>query len=518
MSVGPARPVLELEHISKSFGGTRALENIQLSIQAGEIHGLLGENGSGKSTLIKILAGYHAADTGTLRVAGTPVPLPLQPGQYRALGMAFVHQDLGLVPSLSVTDNLRVEQLANPAWRWHVSWRLERRRARQQLASYGLDIDPAARVADLSGVERSMLAIVRAVERLEAGLTVRDGGAHLLVLDEPTVFLSQDETERLFALVRGIKARGASVLFVSHDLDEALDVTDRITVLRDGRKVATVSTARTNRGELVELIVGRGLEEHAPAGRGLQRTEVVAALEGASGGTVRDLSLELRQGEVLGLTGLVGSGFEDIPYVIFGARSCEAGALVLQGHTHDLRDWSPSRAVAAGVALIPGDRHGEGSISTLPALDNVAMPVLGRFFNPLALRRGRIARHCTELMRRVDVRPLQPSLAYGSYSGGNQQKLLLAKWLQTRPVLLALYEPTQGVDVGARQEIFGLLRTVAHEGAAVVCASADHEQLAAICDRVLVLAQGAVVTELSAEGLTKERITSSVLAAGTGVS
>jgi ribose transport system ATP-binding protein len=499
------QPVVALRNISKTFGGVRALHDVDLTIRRGEVHGLLGENGSGKSTLIKILSGFHAADGGgELEINGRPVSLPLHPGQFRSLGMSFVHQDLGLVRSLSVLENLLVGDLTSQR-RWRLSWARERRRAQETFKAFGLELDPRAKVADLRPTDRALLAIVRAVEEIRAH-TADDGSQHgLLVLDEPTVFLPASDRDQLFAIVREIAATRASILFVSHDLDEILEITDRVTVLRDGKVRGTVDTAQVSNDALVEMIVGRRLQALSIE-REQAKPRQAISISGLTGRYARDVSLMVREGEVLGLTGLLGSGFEEIPYYLFGARSAAAGRVEVEGKSYDLRGMSPSRALDAGIALIPADRQRDGSVGSLSVGDNVTVPVLHKYRSRVGLNRGRMQRDARKLLEQFDVRPPDPRLKYGSLSGGNQQKAMLAKWLQTKPSLLLLHEPTQGVDVGARQQIFQLTRKAAADGTAVVCVSTDYEQLAAVCDRVVVFGRGRVARELTGDQLTKERI------------
>jgi ribose transport system ATP-binding protein len=499
-----AAPRLGLRGLSKSFGGTHALRGVDLSVLPGEVHGLLGENGSGKSTLIKILAGFHEPDAGELSIDGEPVRLPLAPGQFRELGMSFVHQDLGLVESLSVLENLRVAELAASRSRFGISWRRERRRARETFERYGLRIDPTAAVGDLKPVERALLAIVRALEEIRAV----GRGQGLLVLDEPTVFLPEEGVDRLFALVREAAGAGASILFVSHDLDEVREITDRVTVLRDGALVGTVVTRETSETAFVEMIIGRRLAalpdvEHAD----LTEERVGVSVQGLSGASLREVSFQMHEGEIVGLTGLLGSGFEEVPYLLYGARTARSGRLVVRGEALELTRLTPTAATRSGVALIPADRKTDGSVGSLPVVENMALAVLDRYFNGVALERRRMRRETGAVMRTFDVRPDDPSLPYGALSGGNQQKALLAKWFQTEPRLLLLDEPTQGVDVGARQQIFELIRAaVAERGMHVLCASSDYEQLALLCDRVVVFGRGRVWRELVGEDVTKERI------------
>jgi ribose transport system ATP-binding protein len=509
-------PALAVESFTKRFGGVNALSDVSLTIDRGEIRGLLGENGSGKSTLIKILAGYHVPDDGTLRVYGRQVQLPLHAPDLDALGLAFVHQDLGLIPSLTVVENLRIPVLAAPKSRLHISWKHERARARALFREYGIDLDPRAPVRDLRPIERALLAIVRAVDQLqtrrrEAADTKAGDG--VLVLDEPTVFLPKREVDHLFALVREIARRGGSVVFVSHDLTEVRAVTNRVTVLRDGCVVGTVETAATTETELVEMIIGRHLPRVELSPAVPQGSPGRLTIDGMRGGLVRDVSFEVRSGEVLGLTGIAGSGFEEVPYLVFGASPAATGTLVLGARSIDLTRMTPSRARYLGLALIPADRQRQGAIPGLPLTDNLAVLVLREHFDRLALRRKRMRGDVRELLRRFSVRPDDPRIVYSALSGGNQQRALLAKWLQTRPRLLLLHEPTQGVDVGARQEIFSVIRAAAAAGTAVVCASTDHEQLAAISDRVLVFADGRIRSGLTRGDLSTERITHACFAA-----
>lgn len=508
-------PIIAVRNLSKDFGGEHALKSVSLTILPGEVHGLLGQNGSGKSTLIKILAGYHApAAGGELEVNGRHVRLPLHPGQFRELGMSFVHQDLALIPSLSVTENLRLGELAaargRARQRWHISWAREHARAHEIFKRYGVRLDPEARVSDISAIDRALLGIIRAVEDMRAGQTAAHAGRGLLVLDEPTAFLPRTGTEQLFTLIREIVAGGASVLFVSHNLDEVLRITDRITVLRDGTVVGTIVTADATESRLVEMIIGRRLESLAPhavdlSGQRDPTREVAVTIEGLCGGSLHEISIDLHGGEILGVTGLLGSGFEELPYLIFGARPA-TGSLTMNGQRRNLTAMTPRQAITQGIALVPADRQSDGSIGSLSVADNITMQVVDRYVTALGLDRPRIRRDARRLIEQFDIRPPDPTMAYRGLSGGNQQKALLAKWFQTAPALILLHEPTLGVDVGARQQIYAVIKDAARAGAAVICASADYEQLASICDRVLIVARGRMARYLAGTDLTKDRI------------
>jgi ribose transport system ATP-binding protein len=417
--------------------------------------------------------------------------------------MAFVHQDLALIPSLSVVENLRIGELG-ARQHWRLSWVRERRHARRTFASFGVDIDPAARVADLPPTDRALLAIVRAVEEIRA--TAGGSGFGLLVLDEPTVFLPRTGKELLFRLIREIAATLASVLFVSHDLDEVREITDRVTVLRDGRVRDTVRTAETTGNRLVELIVGHELQTLATRPVDARQRPAIT-ISGLSGQLLHDTSFDIHEGEVLGVTGLPGAGFEGIPYQLVGARPAAGGELHIRGRTYELAAMTPARALLAGIALVPADRQRDGTVGGLPVGDNVMLGVLDRYSGRAGLRRRRMRADATRVLQEFGVRPPAPGMPLRALSGGNQQKALLAKWLQTRPTLLLLHEPTQGVDVGARRQIIELIRSAAADGAAVLCVSSDYEQLAMICDRALVFARGRIGRELRGGEITAARIT-----------
>lgn len=506
---GADTPALVIRNLSKSFGGARALDGVDLTVYGGEVHGLLGENGSGKSTLIKVLSGYHDPEPGAVvELYGKPVALPMAASALKQLGLAFVHQHLGLVPSLTVLENLRIGDFATEA-RWFIDWRKERQRAKAIFERFELDIDPRAAVATLPQVERALLAIVRAFEQVRAS-QAEHGGGGILVLDEPTPFLPKAGVEKLFELVRSIVRDGASVIFVSHDIDECMAITNRATVLRDGRVAGTLVTRDTSHGDLIELIVGRRVAayhvEHAARGEAAADITV----EGLSGGAVGNFGIELRAGEIVGLTGLIGSGFADVNYLLYGALKARAGALMIGGRSHDVARLDPAAAQHIGIGLLPADRLGAGGVGNLPITDNVTLPVLKQFLRGVTLSRRAMAQRARALGEAYDVRPNRPEMALDSLSGGNQQKVLLAKWLQTEPRLLLLDEPTQGVDVGARQQIYQAIDAASAKSMAILCASTDYEQLAQICDRVLIFARGAVIREIAGSEITKERIAEQV--------
>lgn len=505
-------PLLQVTDLRKSFGGSQALRGTTLTVGEGEIHGLLGANGSGKSTLIKVLAGYHDVDAGDVALHGRPVPLPLGAGRPQQLGLAFVHQDLGLVPSVSALENYLLGSLATSRGSFRISWRTARRQMRTTLERYGIDIDPRALVADLRPVERALLAIVRALE--SPGVEV-SAERRLVVLDEPTVFLPQQEVSRLFDLMRRVAADGSSVLFVSHDLDEVREITDQVTVLRNGAAVLSGATRELSADQLIQAIVGAKVATALP--EPARRAESGAAgtveLRGLRAGSLGEVSFTARNGEIVGLTGLIGSGYEDVVRALGGAIPATAGSIRVGDSEVLLSAWSAQRANANGVVLVPGDRLRESAIADLPITDNVTMVNLRSYMRGGTLRRKSMLTRARQLADAFDVRPPDARALFGTLSGGNQQKVVLAKWLQTGPRLLLLHEPTQGVDVGARQQIFQTIRAGAGDRV-TLCASSDHDQLAQLCDRVLVLRRGDVAAELTGAEVTKQRITEECLRGG----
>lgn len=507
----PLPPVIAFRDLSKTFGTNRVLTGVDFEVNAGEVHCLLGHNGSGKSTLIKILGGIHNPDEGSrLSVNGREQTLPMTLRQILSAGIRFVHQSLGLIPSLTVAEHLTQDRLEG-AMGWHLPPRRQMEAARAVLEAFDVRIDPASPLESLSAVDRALVAIVRAVASLER----RSGGIErcLLVLDEPTAFLPRAEVETLFRTVRRIAARGAGVVLVTHDTDEVLSIADRVTVLRDGRVAGVLPKAALTRDVLVRLIVGHELTSSRPATPSAA-TETVLDVELSEAGQLRDLSFRATKGEIVGLTGLIGSGYSDAVHALFGSRP-GAGRMRLGPHEIDLARLTPRKAIANGIAFIPSDRPGAGAALELLVAENAAVLSLGKIVNPLSFSQRGLRSGVLDWLRDAGVRPLDPGVEMGRLSGGNQQKVVLAKWLSAEPDLLLLDEPTQGIDIGAREQIFGLLRKLAIRGTTILCASTDHEQLAELCDRVLILSQGRLAREMARAELTPHTIGEAVLSAST---
>ncbi|MFB2552336.1 ATP-binding cassette domain-containing protein [Ensifer soli] len=498
-------PALLVSGVAKTFGGARALKGIDFTVSAGEVHGLLGQNGSGKSTFVKILSGFHAPDPGgSISVFGRPLELPMRAGAFRDHQMAFVHQNLGLVPSLSVLENMRVASVTDRSKR-RIDWRAERVAARAALDRFGIALDLDARTGAISQIDRALLAIVRAADDLRAAET-KSGSHGLLILDEPTPFLPREGVERLFELVRQVASQGDSVIFISHDIDEVREITDRATILRDGAVSGSLVTREASHDDFVEGIIGRRIVRRTSVAGDRASRRIKAAITDISEAGLHVPRIEIAEGEILGLTGLLGSGFERLPYLVFGATPAKGGQLALDGEAYDLASVTPRQSVGRHIALLPSDRPKASGVSSLSVADNMLVLDLDRFMGRFGLRRKAIARRAAELSSAYEVRPNDPALRLGALSGGNAQKVLLAKWLIRHPKLLMLDEPTQGVDVGTRQQVWDVIRKAAAGGAAVLCASSDFEQLADLCTRVLVFSRGRIVNELVGDQISKDNI------------
>jgi ribose transport system ATP-binding protein len=532
-------PAIEVRGISKDFGSNRALDRVDLRIGDGEVLGLLGQNGSGKSTLVKVLAGvYDPEPGGRLFVGGQEIPLPLAPGQASQIGLSFVYQNLALAPGLSVLENLTLGQRIGgglTAWQ-PINWIAEHRTAAAVLDRYDVTLDLDRRTGELAPVDQARLAIVRAAEDLRRYRTQSGYRHSVLVLDEPTVFLPEEEVDRLFDLIRTVVAEGAAVLFISHDLTAVREITDRVVVLRDGRVVGQEVTADIREEELVSLIVGAParVEQGATAGvRPVEDEQAVAltlaamtsagdadgtvagenvAVEHLTDAWLRDLSFEIGAGEILGVAGLIGSGAEELPYLLFGARPTGAGSLRLGAETLDVGLLSPQRCVRERIALVPADRAMQGLSQSLTLWENIVMLVEDEHYRGGLFHRGELVALAREAIDRFLIRPPRARNVMSTFSGGNQQKALLAKWLLARPRLLLLHEPTQGVDVGARRDIYRFVKSAAAlHHMAVLWVTTEFGELADVCDRVIVITQGRHTATLEGEELTEEAISAAAL-------
>jgi ribose transport system ATP-binding protein len=482
--------------LRKSFGGAQALKDASLSILPGEVHGLVGANGAGKSTFIRILAGLVRPDGGEIRLDGKPFAAASAP-HAAAAGLSFIHQELAFVPDLTVIENIMLGLPKRTRFGW-VAWRAIAREAEPIARRVGVTAPLDAKVKGLSTAENWLISIARALVRK----------SRLIVMDEPTAALSAAESGRLFEIIRGLSADGVAVLYVSHRLDEVLELCGRATVFRDGRSVAELTGAGLSRQSLVEAIVGGELSGERVAAGDSARGPVALSVRGLSRAPkVRDVSFDLHKGEVLGVGGLVGAGRSELARLIFGADRREAGAMTLAGQPY--RPRSCGDAVKSGIGLVPEERRAEGLVLTKSVAFNIGIVNLRSLvFSPwLPLVSPRRRRSLAETtVRELAVKTPDIETPVGKLSGGNQQKVLIGRWLRSRPQVLILDEPTRGVDVGARHEIHKLVRELARDGMAVLVISSEPEELPDLCDRVLVMAEGRIVSELTGPALTRAAI------------
>lgn len=496
--------VVDIRDLSKTYPGQVALDHASLRIRPGEIHALVGQNGSGKSTLIKLLAGYVKADHGSdVRLLGERVDLWSMSGEQRRL-IRIVHQDLGLVPTLSTIENLGLGRGFDTGAAGRMRWRRETERAQELLLRFGLAPDVRQPVGTLSSAERAAIAIVRALQDWD------ESTKGLLILDEPTASLNRGEVDALFSEVRRVASMGVGVLFVSHALDEVLDLADRITVLRDGRVVASgVESSSMDATSLVELIVGRSATDLYPTRRRRPGSELLEA-EMIFGITLRGLTFKLYDGEILGFAGLVGSGREEVSGSLFGATPRFAGKVLLNKKKIFA---TPRDSIRAGLAFVPADRKSAGLDPQERLVEHVPLPRLGSVQGRFRLKHRAIRKDVAGWVEKLEVQPPLLGRRMEKFSGGNQQKAVLARWLRTDPKVLLLDEPTQGVDVGAKASVYRQIAAAADSGMGVIVASSDAEELVHLCDRVLVMRSGNVAVELTGTELTEGRLVAETLGA-----
>lgn len=493
--------ILSISGVSKTFMSTKALDDLTMTVEPSEVHALVGHNGSGKSTLIKILSGFHEPDAGSgpFVVDGQTIPYGDSDACHRA-GLRFIHQELGLLDDLSVLENLRLGDSYETAPGWRIRWRNERRRAREILSIVGLDLNPEILVETLTPIERTQVAVARALQS--------ESAVRVLVLDEPTATLPSSEVDRLFELIRRTTAHGVGIIYVSHRLEEIHAISNRVTVLREGKIVGTGPSSEFDNDRLVELIVGSVAEESAPlAAREATRVREageVLAFDGITAGELVDASFAVRSGEIVGMAGLAGSGVHDVPAVLLGSLDVEGGTVRVHGEVIDRPE--PEELRDRGVAVLPSARDLKG-IAEMSIRENLTLSDLKPLTRGIRLDLAGEKREVRSLIKRFDIKPAEAEKPLGELSGGNKQKVAVAKWLRVDPDLLVLDEPTQGVDVGAKAEILDLVSDAASQGVAAVLCSSDLDDLAAICSRVLIIRGGSIAAELTGAQITREAIT-----------
>ncbi len=484
--------IVEMAHVSKSFPGVKALDDVSLNLKAGEVMALLGENGAGKSTLMKILGGVHEPDAGVVKLFGREAG-HLTPARALALGVAMIHQELNMCAQLSVAENIFLgREIRRGAF---LSDREMRDRSREALERLNLDIDPDTIVGDIPVSKQQMVEIAKA-------LSV---DARVLIMDEPTSALTAGEIEDLFAIIRKLRAEGRGIIYISHRLDELQHIVDRVTIMRDGRRVAETNYADTTLSQIIAHMVGREIVEKfprvdRPRGRELLRVERLNA-----GRMVRDVSFSLHEGEIVGFAGLMGAGRTEITRAIFGVDAKESGEITLDGHP--VKITRPSDAIRAGLVLVPEDRKKDGLCTRLPVRDNIALPNLDLLCGPSGVVNVRREDAMVDkAVEDLSIKLASPEMNAENLSGGNQQKVVVAKWLARDSRVVIFDEPTRGIDVAAKVEIYHLMNALKMKGIGVMFVSSEMPELLGMADRIVVVCEGRITGELSAAEATQNKV------------
>ena len=488
----PPEPIVELRGIAKQFGGVQALRGVDFSLFPGEVHALVGENGAGKSTLVKILAGIHRPDAGTLKVGGRVVELR-SPTQAQALGIAVVQQEPMLFPDLDVAENVFMGR--HPRDRFgRVDWKRIYREVDQLFASLDVSLSSHMPVQGLSVAEQQLVEIAKALSLQ----------ARVLVLDEPTAALSAHEVEELFTIVQQLRERGVAILFVSHRLEEVFRIADRLTVFRDGTHVITAPVSEMNTEEIIKHMVGRELSNLFPKGEAEIGEVVLEVRHLTRPGVFADVSFSLRRGEILGFAGLVGAGRTEVARVLFGIDRAESGEILLKGKNVRIR--SPQHAMQNGIAYVPEDRHQQGLVMNFSIASNVTLPILQQVSRLGLVDPRKEQKIAGQYASQLRIRSTSVEQLVNALSGGNQQKVVLSKWLATNPSVLILDEPTRGIDVGAKSEVHRIISDLAAGGLAIILISSELPEVLAMADRVIVLHEGRVTGAFARSEATSERV------------
>jgi len=498
------QPILTLTNIHKSFAGVHALQGVSFELLPGEIHALVGENGAGKSTLIKVISGVHQPDAGEIRFQGQPVTFanPLVAQQH---GIAAIYQEPTLFPDLDVAENIFMgHQPVQPLTR-RINWRQMYEEASKLLRSLGVNLDPRTRVRGLSFADQQMVEIAKALSI----------NARVLIMDEPTSALTLREVAELFRIARQLRDAGTAIIFISHRLEEAFELADRVTVLRDGQYVGTRPVRDVTPDEVIRMMVGRTLDNLFPK-QAVPQGEVMLRVEGLTkAGAFYDVSFELHRGEILGLAGLVGAGRSEVARAIFGVEPADAGAIWVNGRQVQIR--SPNEALALGIAYLPEDRQQQGLVLPMNVTQNVTLPILREFARLGWVDRVAEGRAAQGFAERLDIRAAGLWQKVRELSGGNQQKVVLAKWLAARPQILILDEPTRGIDVGTKAAVHQLMSTLAGQGLAILMISSELPEILGMSDRIVVMREGYVTGHLTRAEATQEKIMAAATAATPGV-
>jgi len=493
--------LLELKAISKTFPGVRALDNVSFDVNPGEVHALLGENGAGKSTLIKIISGVYRPDGGEMLVDGQPVQFT-NPGQAQAIGIATIYQELGLYPELTVAENIFMGHMPRTAL-GSLDWKTAQARSRELLDTLeATELDVRARVGTLNVGNRQRVEIAKALSR----------NARLLILDEPTAALTSRDVDQLFNIVRKLRERGVGLIYISHRLEEVFELADRVTVLRDGQYISTRPVSEVTEPELIRAMVGRTLDNLYPKLDTTPGEVVLRVRDLHRRPSTRGVSFEMRAGEIVGWAGLVGSGRSEMAQVLFGFLPADSGTIEVFGKPASIK--SPSDAMRLGIAYIPEDRQRQGLITPMTVRENSSLAVLRQMVRGPFIDRGGEVSLAHSSVKQLDIRTPGIEQLVRNLSGGNQQKIVIAKWLASKPKFLIVDEPTRGIDVGAKAEIHRLLSSLAAQGLAILMISSDLPEVLGMSDRILVMRQGRLVAEYSRAEATQEKIVGAAMTEG----
>jgi ribose transport system ATP-binding protein len=487
----PEDNILDLRNIVKTYPGVTALGGVSFTVRRGEVHSLVGENGAGKSTLIKTVSGAIEPDSGEIWV-DSKLFYSLSPKSSEENGVSVIYQEFNLVPSLSAAENIF---LGKPIKKWiMVDKKAMEKESEELFKLLGVRIDPSVEVGNLSVGFQQIVEIAKAVSR----------NARLLIMDEPSAPLTSQETERMLGLVNTLKERGVSIVYISHRLDEVMKISDRITVLRDGHKITTLNKKDASVPKLVTLMVGREMKETFPPRERKIKEEILIEAENLSGNGVRNISFKAKKGEIVGFAGLVGSGRTETAELLFGVKTIDEGTLKIKGR--DVKPKNVEEAISLGISLVPEDRKREGLLLSKSVLENISLAVLKRISKALVINRKKEKELSVDYVDKLKIKTPSVDETAGNLSGGNQQKVVLAKWLASEPDLIIFDEPTRGIDVGAKYEIYKLIGALTESGRTVLLISSEMEELIGLSDRIVVLSEGKQTGELSRENFSQERI------------
>ncbi|MGG1444545.1 sugar ABC transporter ATP-binding protein [Brevibacillus laterosporus] len=485
--------LLEMKGICKSFPGVKVLDQVELTVRPGELVALMGENGAGKSTLMKILGGIYTKDSGTITVKGQSVP-EMTTKLAAELGIGIIHQELNLISHLSVAENIFLGREFTYGKTKFINWKKLRQEAKIYLDQLGIQVDPDTKVGDLSVGQQQMIEIAKALSLQ----------ADILVLDEPTAALTNREIDALFEVIFALKNKGVGMIYISHRMEEIFQVSDRITVLRDGQYVGTKVTAETSMDELVKMMVGREITDRFPKVDVSLGEEKLRVDHLSVKGKLADVSFAVQAGEILGFAGLMGAGRSEVAKAIFGLERLESGSIKVEGRSVTIN--KPKDAIAAGIAFVTEDRKEEGLVLSLSVRENIALPNLSSLSSLGVLYKQKEQQLADETINKLLVKTHSSEQRVGSLSGGNQQKVVIGKWLATAPKILILDEPTRGVDIGAKKEIYDLMNRLAQAGVAIIMISSELPEVLGMSDRIIVMHEGKMTGEFSREEATQEII------------